>query len=84
MSNSGKFLKVGIIYTIGQLLSKAVSFIMIPIYTRELGTSGFGQLSLVDTAMNFISTFLILSIYSGYIRFYREYEDDKRNRLRNT
>lgn len=84
MGNSRKFLKVGIIYTIGQLLSKAVSFIMIPIYTRELGTSGFGQLSLVDTAMNFISTFLILSIYSGYIRFYREYEDDKRNRLRNT
>lgn len=78
------FFKVGIIYTIGQVLSKIISFIMIPIYTSKLGASGYGQLSLVDTVMNFISTFLIWSIYSGYIRFYKEYSDKDRTKLRNT
>lgn len=84
MKGNNKFLKIGIIYTIGQLLTKAMSFVMIPIYTKELGVIGFGQLSIVDAVMNFISSFLIISIYSGYIRFYRDYEEEKRNKLRNT
>ena len=84
MTVKKSFLKIGFIYTIGQLLSKLISFIMLPIYVKELGPVGFGKLSLVDAVMNFLSTFIILSIYSGYIRFYREYSEDKRNRLRNT
>ncbi|WP_368239983.1 oligosaccharide flippase family protein [Clostridium perfringens] len=84
MSNRKSFFRIGIIYTIGQLMFKAISFIMIPIYTRELGIVGFGQLSLVDTVLNFLSTFLIISIFSGYIRFYRDYKEKDRKRLKNT
>ncbi|MCC9296350.1 polysaccharide biosynthesis C-terminal domain-containing protein [Clostridium sp. WLY-B-L2] len=84
MPEKKSFIKVGIIYAIGQVLSKAISFILLPIYTRQLGTVGYGQLSLADTVLDFINTFVILSIYSGYIRFYREYKGEERNKLRNT
>ncbi|MBP0725122.1 polysaccharide biosynthesis protein [Bacillus sp. RG28] len=84
MSEKKSFLKLGIIYAIGQILSKIIAFLLLPIYTRELGTIGFGQLSLVDTVFDFISAFTTLSIYSGYIRFHKEYEGINRIELKNT
>lgn len=84
MAENKSFIKIGIIYMIGQVLSKAISFILLPIYTKQLGTAGYGQLALADTVLDFISTFLILNIYSGYIRFYREYKSEERSKLKNT
>ncbi|SHF15752.1 lipopolysaccharide biosynthesis protein [Clostridium fallax] len=84
MNKERSFLKIGLVYVIGQLLSKAISFIMLPIYTRELGAMEFGKLSLADTVMDFISVFLIVTIFSGYTRFYRDYKKEDRGRLRNT
>ncbi|MED2785253.1 oligosaccharide flippase family protein [Bacillus thuringiensis] len=84
MSGKKSFLKLGIIYAIGQILSKIIAFLLLPIYTRELGTVGYGQLALVDTVFDLISAFTTISIYSGYIRFYREYDGIFRNKLKNT
>jgi O-antigen/teichoic acid export membrane protein len=84
MSNENQFAKLGVIYAIGQVLSKAISFVLLPIYIRELGLGGFGQLALVDAVLDFMASFTIIGIYSGYIRFYREYEESKRRRLKNT
>ncbi|MBU3142591.1 oligosaccharide flippase family protein [Clostridium sp. CF012] len=84
MSNENKFAKLGVIYAIGQVMSKAISFILLPIYVNELGMVGYGQLALVDTVLDFISSFTIVAIYSGYIRFYRDYEDAEREKLKNT
>lgn len=66
------FFKIGIWYSIGQLLIKGVAFLLIPLYSRYLGTEVYGQLALVDIVYNFIGMFIIFSIYSGYIRFYNE------------
>lgn len=66
------FFKIGIWYSIGQLLIKGVAFLLIPLYSRYLGTEIYGQLALVDIVYNFIGMFIIFSIYSGYIRFYSE------------
>lgn len=84
MSNENNFAKLGIIYAIGQVLSKAISFILLPIYVKELGLVGFGQLAIVDAILDFIASFTIIGVYSGYIRFYSEYEESKRTRLKNT
>lgn len=69
-----KFFKTGILYSIGQFLIKGIAFLLIPLYSRYLGTEVYGQLALVDIVYNFISIFIILSIYSGYMRFYNEDE----------
>ena len=66
------FFKIGIWYSVGQLLIKGVAFLLIPLYSRYLGTEIYGQLALVDIVYNFIGMFIIFSIYSGYIRFYNE------------
>jgi O-antigen/teichoic acid export membrane protein len=84
MSNENKFARLGIIYAIGQILSKAISFILLPIYVKQLGMVGFGQLALVDAVFDFIASFTILGVYSGYIRFYRDYKEEQRERLKNT
>lgn len=70
MKNS--FFKIGILYSIGQLLIKGVAFLLIPLYSKYLGTEIYGQLALVDIVYNFIGMFIIFSIYSGYIRFYNQ------------
>lgn len=84
MSQNKSFFKLGIIYAIGEVLSKALSFILLPIYTRQLGTVGYGQLVLADTILDFIGAFIICGVYSGYDRFYREYDENQRRRLKNT
>lgn len=84
MSQSKSLVKLGIIYAIGQVLSKALSFILLPIYTRQLGSIGYGQLALVDTFLDFVGVFIICSIYSGYCRFYSEYDENQKRKLKNT
>lgn len=84
MSQNKSLVKLGIIYAIGQVLSKALSFILLPIYTRQLGTVGYGQLALADTVLDFIGAFIICGVYSGYYRFYREYDKNQRRKLKNT
>lgn len=84
MSNENNFAKLGIIYAIGQILAKAISFILLPIYIKQLGIIGFGQLALVDGVFDFIASFTIIGVYSGYIRFYREYNQVQQVSLKNT
>ncbi len=66
------FFKIGILYTIGQLLIKGLAFLLIPLYSKYLGAEIYGQLALVDIVYNFLGMFIIFSVYSGYIRFYSE------------
>lgn len=63
------------IYAFGQILSKSINFIFIPLYTNKLGTYGYGQLALIDMLFSLISVFIILGINSGYIRFYKTYNE---------
>jgi O-antigen/teichoic acid export membrane protein len=84
MPEKKSFIKIGVIYAIGQVLGKALSFFLLPVYTRQLGSSGYGQLALVDTVLDFVGAFVICGIYSGYYRFYREYDENQRKTLKNT
>lgn len=68
------FFKIGVIYALGQFLVKGVSFILIPLYSRKLGPEIYGELVLMDLVLSFMSMFFILSIYTGYSRFYSEDE----------
>ncbi len=84
MPEKKSFAKIGAIYAIGQVLGKAISFFLLPIYTGQLGSSGYGQLALADTVLDFVGAFVICGIYSGYYRFYREYDEKQRRTLKNT
>jgi O-antigen/teichoic acid export membrane protein len=49
MTETRKFVKESAIYTIGEILSKSLAFILIPVYTRYLSKSDFGIYSVVIT-----------------------------------
>ncbi|SHK16477.1 Membrane protein involved in the export of O-antigen and teichoic acid [Clostridium cavendishii DSM 21758] len=78
------FIKVGIIYSVGQILSKAITFLLMPLYIKKLGIEVYGQLALVDTILDFILSFVIVSIFAGFTRYYREYNEIDRKKLKNT
>lgn len=78
------FLKIGFIYSIGQILSKAVTFLLMPLYTKSLGIDVYGQLALVDSVLSFVIPFVILGVYAGFTRFYQDYDDEKKIVLKNT
>lgn len=84
MNEKKSFLGLGIIYTAGQIMLQVVSFFLLPIYTSYLTTTEYGQYALTNTVSDFISFLIILGIYTGYNRFYKECDSKSKIVLRNT
>lgn len=84
MTNKRSFLHIGIIYAAGQFLLQAVSFLLLPLYTWCLTVSEYGQFALTATVSDITGFVMVLGIYSGYNRFYKEYGKERRSRLKNT
>lgn len=68
------------IYGLGVIASKAIGFLMIPVYTRFLVPRDYGILELLDLLVFFATNFAALGIYGAVFRFYAAYdsEDDKK------
>ena len=79
-----KFGKITIIYAIGQLLSKAIGFLLIPLYTSKLGTDGYGQLAITDMIYNLLVNIITFQINTGYTRYYYTYSKKDRKKLKDT
>jgi len=64
------------IYGVGIVLSKAIGFLMIPVYTRFLSPSDYGILELLDLVIFFVGIFGAMGIYLAVFRFYAAYESE--------
>lgn len=74
--------KHSVIYGLSDMLSRAIGFIMIPIYTTYLTPSDYGTLELLDLTSYIIGLFLAMGIAQSVVRFYYEYkEPEKRNQM---
>jgi len=71
------------LYTIGNLLPKVFSFILLPIYTTYLNPSNYGIVNSMDVFSGFLVVFFTLSIERSIYRLYYDYnnEEDKRTYL---
>ena len=58
------------IYTLPTILSRGVSFLILPIYTRILSTSDYGILDLIMVFGNLVNLTVSLVISQGIARFY--------------
>jgi O-antigen/teichoic acid export membrane protein len=58
------------IYSIATLLGRAVSFIMLPVYTRYLTPADFGVLQLLDMTVDVAALLLTAGATAGTQRFY--------------
>jgi len=69
--------KDSIIYGIGNVATKIVGFLLIPIYTNPkfLSVADFGVLSILDISMQVLVALFGLSLYQGYMRWYWDIKD---------
>lgn len=77
MHNSKKFLKTSIIYMLGIVLSKLVTFFLLPLYTSYLSPDQFGYYDLVLSILNFLVPISYFQIWDGMFRFSFDYKDIK-------
>src|SRR2546430_17223362 len=74
MSRIGKH---GLVYGGGILLSKAVAFFMLPVYTHYLTPADYGVLQLIDMVLEVASIVAGSRLAAGIFRFYHKAETDE-------
>jgi O-antigen/teichoic acid export membrane protein len=62
------------IYFTGNIMMRAVSFLMLPIYTRYLSPADYGIIELLAMTIDLVGILLGLRIGQAIFRFYHEYD----------
>ncbi len=73
-------LRHSLIYGAGVALSRAVGFIMVPVYTRYLSTAQYGTLELLSKSGELLGLVGALGFISALPRFYYEYSEARMQR----
>ena len=73
----GRVGKHALIYGLGIVLTKAVSFVMLPIYTRFLTPADYGVMELIAMTLDVISNVAGAYLAIGIFRFYYKAETDE-------
>lgn len=63
-------LKESSIYVLGELIAKAIPFLLLPYLTRTLNADGFGSLSYYQSLIAFFSLFIGLNQWQALSRYY--------------
>lgn len=77
MSKISKFIKSSGIYFVGNVLTKVISFLLLPLYTNYITTEGMGYFDLANSYMNIIVPIICVTIWSGILRFVYDYNDQR-------
>ena len=70
----------GFVYGTGILLSKAVAFVMLPVYTRYLTPADYGVLQLIDMVVEVASIVAGSRLGAGIFRYYHKAETERERR----
>jgi O-antigen/teichoic acid export membrane protein len=72
-----KFLKTMAIYFFGNVASRLLSVVMLPLYTGMLSPSEYGEFDLKITIVGVIAPILFIEIWMGILRFLYDYDNIK-------
>jgi len=69
------------IYGIGNLSTKLIGLILLPLYTRILPVGEFGMLAMLETTSQVLITVFGLSLYNAFLRWYwdKEYSESRKS-----
>ena len=67
----------GIIYGIGQTLTSAAGFFLIPVYTNYLSPEDYGLASLLSVTISALMAIFSFGIYSALFRSFYDYDNDR-------
>tara|TARA_B110000495_G_C23040504_1_gene623762 strand:+ start:320 stop:1801 length:1482 start_codon:yes stop_codon:yes gene_type:complete len=68
--------KDSIIYGLGGILAKSVSFFTLPIYTRIFSTAEYGTIEMLAVISSFIGAILVMGMDSAQSMFFFKYKED--------
>ncbi len=71
----------GIVYGLGQTLTSAVGFLLIPLYTQHLSASEYGLNALLTTTSLLMSAFWGLGLNSALFKSYYNYETERDRKI---
>lgn len=77
--NKGKtvsFVKIGMIYTLSNIIIKGMTFLTTPIFTRIMSQEDYGSFSNISSWANIISIITTLCLYSSISRAKYDYDED--------
>lgn len=78
ISKTSRLVKNSALFAIGELSSKVIVFLMVPLYTYALSTQEYSISDLITTTVALASPFFSLVIYEAVMRFTLDRESDKR------
>lgn len=80
MQSSNKdVIKNSIWYTLGNILLKLFSFLLIPLYTGYLSPAQYGEINLALGFSNVVSCLIMCGLQTGVIRFYTDCNGNKQH-----
>jgi O-antigen/teichoic acid export membrane protein len=68
------------VYTVGMFLSRAVAFVMLPVYTRYLTPADYGTLQLIVVTFEVVSILAGSRLGAGIFHFYHKAQDSRGRR----
>lgn len=77
MNKAKRFLNTTLVYFIGTVLSKLVSFFLLPLYTDKIPPTEYGSYDLVLTLLNLIAPIAFFQIWDGMFRRSFDFDDEQ-------
>lgn len=69
MNKTKRFGLTVLVFILGNVLSKLITFFFLPLYTANLPPADYGNYDLIITIMNFLSPLIFFQIWDGMYRF---------------
>jgi len=75
-----RLVNLSVSYAVGDILTRGLSFLLVPLYTRFLPSSDYGILGLAITMSSFLTMALAFAGRNIVMRFYYQFDDEGRRR----
>ena len=75
MNKLGRFVKTVLVYFIGNVLSKLVSFFLLPLYTSYIPPEPYGTYDFIITFLNLFAPILFFQVWDGMFRRSFDFEN---------
>lgn len=80
MKDLWKFIKTSGVYFVGTVLTKLITFLLLPLYTAYIAPAGMGTYDAAIAYITFLCSMIYLDIWSAIMRFVYEYQGEERKK----
>lgn len=75
MSNANRFIKSSAVYFVGNVLTKVISFVLLPMFTIYISTEDMGYYDLSVSYLNILVPVIGMEVWSAFLRYMFDFEN---------